>query len=130
MWVNSEVGVGSTFYFTIQAEVGAADDTKEGRSAIQFDANMGKRKPLRILLAEDILMNQKVAKMFLQSLGYETDVAGNGLEAIQALERKTYDGMFLSVLSCLDWQFIFLQGKKSLTHFYCSCVYGRAHANL
>ena len=52
---------------------------------------------LRILLTEDHATNQKLFLAFLGHLGYRADVAGNGLEAIQALERQPYDVILMDV---------------------------------
>jgi PAS domain S-box-containing protein len=53
--------------------------------------------PLRILLADDHLVNQKVALQILQRMGYRADVAGNGLEVLEAVHRLPYDVIFMDV---------------------------------
>jgi PAS domain S-box-containing protein len=62
-----------------------------------LETQMGARHPLRILLAEDNPVNQKVVVKILERLGYYIDVAGNGLEAVEAVTRKAYDAVFMDV---------------------------------
>jgi CheY-like chemotaxis protein/HPt (histidine-containing phosphotransfer) domain-containing protein len=62
-----------------------------------FDAEMGKQLPLRILLTEDNATNQKLALRLLERMGYRADVAANGREAIEALERQKYDLILMDV---------------------------------
>ncbi len=63
----------------------------------QFDARMGDRLPLRILLAEDNAVNQKLALHLLERMGYRADVAGNGIEVLDALRQQTYDVVLMDV---------------------------------
>ncbi|RPJ25219.1 MAG: response regulator, partial [Planctomycetaceae bacterium] len=63
----------------------------------EFEADMAQRHPLRILLAEDNLVNQKLALRLLERVGYRADVAANGLEVLQALRRQPYDLVLMDV---------------------------------
>ncbi len=60
-------------------------------------ANLGVEHPLRILLVEDNVVNQKLALRLLAQMDYRADVAANGLEAIQAVERQPYDVILMDV---------------------------------
>ena len=68
-----------------------------GARVSQFDASLAERMPLRILLAEDNEVNRKVALRMLKGFGYNADVAGNGLEAIDALQRQRYDLVLMDI---------------------------------
>jgi CheY-like chemotaxis protein len=70
---------------------------KHDAAASQFDAQMGQRLPLRILVAEDNAVNQKLALRLLERMGYRADVAGNGLEVLEALYRQPYDVILMDV---------------------------------
>ena len=59
--------------------------------------DLGTRFPLQILLAEDNMLNQKVALRMLKRLGYEADVASNGIQALAAVEGKHYDIVLMDV---------------------------------
>jgi signal transduction histidine kinase/DNA-binding response OmpR family regulator/putative methionine-R-sulfoxide reductase with GAF domain len=63
----------------------------------ELDPGMARRHPLRILLAEDNVVNQKLALRLLEQMGYRADLAANGLEAIAALERQSYDVVLMDV---------------------------------
>ncbi|MBT7600009.1 MAG: response regulator [Anaerolineae bacterium] len=62
-----------------------------------MDSTLAVRHPLRVLLVEDNMINQKVAAKILSRLGYQSDIASNGFEAIEALERQTYDVIFMDI---------------------------------
>ncbi|WP_448561786.1 response regulator [Trichothermofontia sp.] len=66
-------------------------------SPIMIDSGMAQRLPLRILLAEDVIVNQRVALRMLNRLGYQADTALNGEEVLQALRCRAYDVIFLDV---------------------------------
>ncbi|MGA2488756.1 MAG: response regulator [Anaerolineales bacterium] len=63
----------------------------------EFDGEMGSRLPLSILLAEDYPVNQKLALLMLERLGYRADVAANGLEVLEAFERQSYDVVLMDM---------------------------------
>jgi len=103
MWVESKVHEGSVFHFTIQTIATACSVDFEQH--IPVVKTITKKAPtiaipkcvLNILVAEDNLVNQKVAYLFLKKLGYEADFANNGIEVLKALEMKSYDLIFMDV---------------------------------
>ncbi len=70
---------------------------REAKEESLFDAQMAERIPLRLLLAEDNTTNQKLALHILARMGYRADVAANGLEVLQSLERQKYDVVLMDM---------------------------------
>lgn len=63
----------------------------------QWDKTLATRQPLRILMAEDNLVNQKVLQGMLKRWGYRTDLAANGVEVLEAVRRQPYDLVLMDV---------------------------------
>jgi CheY-like chemotaxis protein/HPt (histidine-containing phosphotransfer) domain-containing protein len=64
----------------------------------KLDPTLATRMPLRVLLCDDNIVNQKVALRLLQQMGYRADLAGNGREALEALDRQPYDLIFMDLM--------------------------------
>jgi CheY-like chemotaxis protein len=101
--VTSQPGVGSIFGMDLHLPVTTnltqtmKPEQPSNSQSVQFDTELAQKLPLRILLAEDNLVNQKVAIHLLKRLGYGADVAQNGQEVLVALRRQLYDVVLMDV---------------------------------
>jgi CheY-like chemotaxis protein len=97
--IESEFGSGSTFWFTIVTEPG------DGKSVWVSSDNgspgpaptISSERILRVLLAEDNYINQKVILAVLKPFGVQVDVVENGVDAVTALVRSNYDLVLMDV---------------------------------
>lgn len=102
--VNSRRGVGSVFLFTVSLQAPKLitttpkNDVLEVNQPSYFEQNLAQKFPLKILIAEDNIVNQKVACKILNRLGYEEiGIAVNGIEVLETLRQHTYDVILMDV---------------------------------
>lgn len=98
IWVESELGKGSSFFVRLPFEVAPKMKTveSESRNGGTELVSISGRVP-EILLVEDNVVNQKVVLAILTKRGFRVDLAPNGLESLAALERKDYDLVLMDV---------------------------------
>lgn len=99
MWVESEEGQGSAFYFTTRFEEGHEQvENKSYRTILKKSIH-----PKNILLVEDNKVNQILLARMLKEKGHYVDIANNGLEAVNMYEKGQYDIILMDIqMSVMD----------------------------
>jgi len=102
--VHSEPGRGSTFQFTVAARMATPEEEarileeKARESTAESPvASDGELRGMRVLVAEDNAINQKIAVRILQKEGVVVEVANDGREALEALERRVFDAILMDI---------------------------------
>ena len=116
----NSVVVGSTFHFTILTKTVPSisklnynpQPQLNNQAQVYINHNLGKQLPLKILIAEDNVVNQKITLLMLAQMGYDCDVVNNGLEVLTTLEQVSYDLVFM------DIQMPKMGGLEATKHIY------------
>ena len=103
--VKSRKGVGTSVFFTVQCKentksstkISANNDHNTPRTELNMKKEFAQNHPLRILIAEDNPMNQKLIIMILQKLGYKPQLACDGKEALEYLSKDTFDVILMDM---------------------------------
>jgi CheY-like chemotaxis protein len=101
IWVESEIGHGSTFHFTTRLHTTSSQSTEEPSSfpaeASMPGATAGRSEPLSILLAEDHPVNRKLAILILERQGHAVTAVQNGRQALAAVEQRSFDVVLMDI---------------------------------
>jgi CheY-like chemotaxis protein len=99
--VESKANQGSTFSFTVMTQIAKEQPSYTLQDAMNKNATgnirLGDRIPLKILIAEDNIINQELAMAMLIKMGYQPDVVDNGLAVLETLQVNQYDLLLLDV---------------------------------
>src|SRR5580704_3384421 len=93
LFVDSEEGKGSTFTIRLPYQISVEEERDNEVQEIDFKS-LG---PRRVLVAEDVELNQFLARHILESWDFEVVIAGNGLEAIEQLGKDAFDCILMDV---------------------------------
>jgi signal transduction histidine kinase/DNA-binding response OmpR family regulator len=90
----------SQLYSSIISDLKISTTASENKESFATELNAGfsRKHPLNILIAEDNLINQKLATKVLTKLGYQPEIANNGIEAVRKQRENTYDVILMDVL--------------------------------
>lgn len=107
IWFESKLGKGSSFFLELDLFEGKEENIlpehrhhehhKEDDMVIQINRKKKTPEEIKILLVEDNKINQKIAIMTLRKMGYECDLAENGVDALICLEKQKYDMIFMDM---------------------------------
>jgi len=94
LWVESKEAEGSVFNFSLPLQIASSDGIDEAPIVTN---EVYQYRPLNILLAEDNKMNQLIAGKTFKKIGYDIDIADNGKIALNMVDKKTYDLIFMDI---------------------------------
>ena len=99
--VQSEAGKGTSFFFTIQAELSTTpflqNELQNQEASGLLSEGFADRNPLQIMVAEDNMINQKLIIKILIKLGYQPTLAVNGLEVLSLINIQCFDVILMDI---------------------------------
>ena len=95
--LESEEGKGSTFWFTSVFEDGRVVNDQDDLDRIQVSSGKNNKKKLKVLLAEDNVINQKVAMLNIRKLGHDAELAHNGVVAVDMFAKDSFDFILMDI---------------------------------